>query len=87
MSEYDKNGKLVWRHDDLYQHHDARRLHDGAIYAAFSELSDNQKKHIKGGVPGSESPGGPFDELIRQVNDAGQTTWEWSLLSSDLSKC
>ena len=31
MSEYDASGNLVWRHDDPYQHHDVRRLENGAI--------------------------------------------------------
>ena len=84
MSEYDKSGKLVWRHDDPYQHHDARRLPDGAIYAAFSELSDAQKAQIPGGVPGSETPGGPFGEVIRRVDESGQTVWEWSFLNLGL---
>jgi outer membrane protein assembly factor BamB len=83
MSEYDKDGTLVWRHDDPFQHHDARRLPNGAIYAAFSELSDVEKTQIKGGVPGSETPGGPFGEVIRRVNESGETLWEWSFLKLD----
>jgi len=77
MSEYTPQGELVWRHEDPYQHHDARRLADGVVYAAFTELSDVTKAGIKGGIPGSESEGGPFGECIRGVNNAGDIVWEW----------
>ena len=77
MSEYTPTGELVWRHEDPYQHHDTRRLPDGAINAAFTEIPDSTKAAIKGGIPGSEANGGPFGEVIRQVNDAGEIVWEW----------
>ena len=77
MAEYDKAGGLVWAHEDPYQHHDAKRLANGAIYAAFTELDEQDKAAIRGGVPGTESDGGPFGEVIRQVDDSGTVVWEW----------
>ncbi|WP_439144219.1 arylsulfotransferase family protein [Planktotalea sp.] len=77
MSEYDPAGNLLWRHDDPYQHHDARRLENGAIFAAFTELSEVEKSQIQGGYPGSETPGGPYGEAIRQVDENGTLVWEW----------
>lgn len=77
MAEYDRDGRLVWSHEDPYQHHDARRLDNGAIYAAFTELADAEKSSIRGGVPGSEADGGPFGEVIRQVDEEGRVVWEW----------
>lgn len=77
ISEYAPDSTLLWQHDDPYQHHDARRLEDGAIYAAFTELSDDVKAKIPGGHPGTETPGGPFGEVIRRVNEAGQVAFEW----------
>ena len=78
MSTYAPDGTLLWRHIDPWQHHDARRLNDGAIYAAFADLSAEEKAAIPGGAPGTEQDGGPFGEVIRQVNDSGETIWEWS---------
>ncbi len=77
LTEYAFDGRRVWSHDDPYQHHDARRLTDGAIYAAFTELSHADKALVSGGIPQSETPGGPFGEAIRQVNEAGDVVWEW----------
>lgn len=77
LSEYDAAGTLLWRHIDPYQHHDARRLPQGAIYAAFTELNEQTKSRIPGGAAGSETPGGPYGEAIRQVDEDGNLVWEW----------
>ena len=77
LSEYDAHSKLLWRHDDPYQHHDARRLEQGAVYAAFTDIPDETKAQILGGAPNTETPGGPFGEAIRQVSEEGQVLWEW----------
>jgi len=77
LREYTANGTLVWSHEDPYQHHDARRLANGVVYAAFTELSTADKALIQGGIPGSETPGGPFGEVIREVNNVGDVVWEF----------
>ena len=77
ISEYAPDGTLLWRHDDPYQHHDARRLDDGAIYAAFTDISAETKAKIRGGLAGTETPDGPFGEVIRRVDEAGAVQWEW----------
>ena len=79
LCEYAPDGALVWSHEDPYQHHDARRLPQGAVYAAFSELTDAEKQEVPGGIPGSASEGGPYGEVIREVNETGEVQWEWSL--------
>ena len=79
LCEYTPDGALVWRHEDPYQHHDARRLPEGAVYAAFSELTESEKQAVPGGIPGSGSEGGPYGEVIREVDEAGAVQWEWSL--------
>jgi outer membrane protein assembly factor BamB len=79
LCEYDRDGALVWSHEDPYQHHDARRLASGAIYAAFSELSETNKQAVPGGVSGSHSEGGPYGEVIREVDEDGRVVWEWDL--------
>lgn len=86
IREYDPKGRVVWSHDDPYQHHDARRLEDGAIYAAFSELSAAERVAVPGGIPGSETEGGPYGEVIRQVNEAGDVVWEWDFRTLDAQR-
>jgi len=86
MRHYAPDGALLWSHDDPYQHHDARRLKDGAIYAAFTDLNAAERAKVKGGVAGSETEFGPFGEEIKQVNEQGETVWSWSFAKLDQDK-
>ena len=87
MCEYDWDGNLVWEHEDLLQHHDARRLENGgAAYIAWDHLDDGVAKRIKGGVPGSERDGGMLNEVIREVDAGGNLVWEWSNTELDFDK-
>ncbi len=81
MSTYAADSSLLWRHVDPWQHHDARRLKDGVVYSAFADWGPDSKAKIPGGVQGSETDGGPFGEVIRHVNENGETIWEWSFHS------
>ncbi len=84
MREYDWHGKLVWEHQDPWQHHDARRLPNGhAVYLAFTPLPADAGAAILGGIPGSESEGGIFGECIREVDAAGHVVWEWHFTEFD----
>lgn len=79
MREYDWNSNIVWEHQDLYQHHDARRLaNGGTAYLAFSELSAEEQSLVRGGIPGSETEPGIFGETIREIDKTGKVVWEWN---------
>ncbi|MFK7838296.1 MAG: arylsulfotransferase family protein [Sulfitobacter sp.] len=78
VSIYDWDSTLIWQHDDPGQHHDARQLDDGRlIYLANTPLTDKERAAIVGGVPGTEPEGGPFGEVIREVDSTGTIRWEW----------
>ncbi len=77
MREYDWNGKVVWEHVDPWQHHDARRLPDGAVYAAYTSMSAQEEARIAGGIAGSEPEGGMCGEVLREVDERGAVVWEW----------
>lgn len=80
MREYDWDGKLIWEHQDPYQHHDARRLRNGgAAYLAYTEMERDQQTRVIGGIPGSEAGPDIFGETIREVDAAGNVVWEWNL--------
>ncbi len=80
MREYDWQGNVVWEHLDPYQHHDARRLENGAVYAAYTFMDPKEQARIAGGIPGSEPEGGMSGEVIREVDDHGRIVWEWDLM-------
>ena len=79
LREYDWDGKIVWDHIDRHQHHDARKLPNGnAIYLAWEIVPKKIHKRIKGGLPGTEGHGGHiYGDVVREVNRAGETVWEW----------
>lgn len=77
MREYDWQGNIVWEHVDPYQHHDARRLKDGAVYLAYTEMSREDQARVAGGVAGTEPENGMSGEVIREVDDRGNIVWEW----------
>jgi hypothetical protein len=80
MREYDWAGNVVFEHIDPWQHHDARRLANGnTVYLAFTDLNEQQRAEIKGGVPGSEIAPGIMGECVREVDANGAVVWEWPL--------
>ena len=77
MREYDRSSTIVWEHCDPYQHHDAQRLRaGGAAYLAYTDIDEDQRSAIIGGIAGSESPIGICGEAIRQVDEGGNVVWE-----------
>ena len=78
MQEIDWDGNVVWEYRDPYQHHDFRKLRNGnLIYLGWELLPDEAAKLVKGGIPGSEHKEGIWGDYIREVNQAGETVWEW----------
>lgn len=78
MREYDWDGNIVWEHEDPSQHHDARRLSGGGtVYLANVPLSEKERKAVLGGVAGTEPEGGPYGEVIREIDAEGKIVWEW----------
>ncbi len=80
MREYDWDGNVVWEHVDPWQHHDARRLGDGAIYAAYTPMSSSEQARIAGGIAGSEPQGGMCGEVLRELDGRGEVVWEWDCI-------
>lgn len=75
---YDWDGKVLWEHLDPLQHHDARPLQKGgAAYLAWEKIPKKFHRRIKGGIPGTEERGAIWGDVIREVNEAGEITWEW----------
>ena len=87
LREYDWDGNIVWQHRDDLQHHDARRLPGGgAVYSAWELLDADIAAAIPGGVPGTEHEDGIYGEVIREVDEAGETVWEWRITDLDIGK-
>jgi hypothetical protein len=90
MREYDWDSKIVWEHHDENQHHDARRLPNGnTVYIAWKKMTDEEFARVKGGVAGTEhsfDDGGPYQDVIREVDSDGNVVWEWASTELDMDK-
>ena len=59
LVELDPQGKIVWEHKDLMQHHDLSQTPNGnVVYLAWELTPSKEAERIQGGVPGSEHENG-----------------------------
>ncbi|MGE0257236.1 MAG: aryl-sulfate sulfotransferase [Alphaproteobacteria bacterium] len=81
--EADWHGRILWevRHPD--HHHDARKLRNGnVLLLCLKPLAADLARQVRGGLPGTEAPGGGKDGLIYadylvEMTTAGEIVWEW----------
>ncbi len=77
MAEMDWEGRVIWQHEDPYQHHDARRTASGgAIYLTVERMPDELAARVKGGSP-KRKPGPMWADVIIEVDASGNRVWEW----------
>jgi len=79
LREYDWNGKVVWEHRHVGQHHDFRRLPNGnTIFLGWEIVPPEIAKRVPGGLPGTSHPDGcMYGDFIHEVTPAGKVVWEW----------
>ena len=78
LVEMDWNGNIVWEHVNHLQHHDFRRLANGnTVYLHWELMSEERAALVPGGIAGSEHEEGIFGDVVREINPAGETVWEW----------
>ncbi|MCL4377182.1 MAG: aryl-sulfate sulfotransferase [Actinobacteria bacterium] len=78
--ELDWDGNEIWRYDDPNITHDFKILKNGNIAVLrFVLLPEEIQKKVKGGVPGTELPGGVMAApQIREINRNKEIVWEWN---------
>jgi hypothetical protein len=78
MLEVGPDGEVLREHRDPTAHHDAHHLGEGRLlYTALEALPDPEARSVPGGVPGTEHEGTLYADVIKQVDAAGRTEWEW----------
>ncbi len=79
IREYDWNGKVLWEHRHVGQHHDFRRLPNGnTIFLGWEVVPPEIEKRIPGGLAGTSHPDGcMYGDNILEVTPEGKTVWEW----------
>ncbi|MGB0696202.1 MAG: aryl-sulfate sulfotransferase [Rhodospirillaceae bacterium] len=79
--EVTPGGEIVWRHEDIYHHHDAAWLANGnLLYTVAAPLPADKAKRITGGDPRKDGADGIVQsDIVREVNRAGDVVWEWRI--------
>ena len=79
LREYEWDGKVVWEHRHVGQHHDFRRLPNGnTIYLGWEVVPPEIATRIPGGIAGTSHPDGcMYGDTIQEITPAGKVVWEW----------
>jgi hypothetical protein len=79
LREYDWNGKVVWEHRHVGQHHDFRRLPNGnTIFLAWEKVPPDIESRVPGGIAGTlHDDGCMYGDFIREITPDGKVVWEW----------
>ncbi|KAL4966300.1 ASST-domain-containing protein [Aspergillus stella-maris] len=69
MMQVDHQGNIVRKYTDPRAHHDQNHLDDGTLlYTTLEPLTTEEASRVRGGIPGSEAPGGTmYADIIKLV--------------------
>ena len=75
------DGDVVWRHEDIYHHHDANWLPNGnLLYTVAAPLPAAKAARVIGGDPRRDGADGIIQsDIVREVNRKGEIVWEWRI--------
>ena len=77
LRELAPDGEVIWRHVDIWHHHDQRKMpHGGALYMSLEKVPDELAARVVGGHP---APGGTgmYADVLVEVDRDGNRIWEW----------
>lgn len=79
--EVTPDGDIVWRHEDIYHHHDGAWLPNGNIlYTVAAPLPADKAARITGGDASKDGADGVVQsDIVREVNRKGEVVWEWRI--------
>lgn len=79
--EVTADGEIVWRHEDIYHHHDANWLPNGhLLYTVAAPLPADKAAKVIGGDPRKDGADGIIQsDIVREVNRKGEVVWEWQI--------
>lgn len=79
LREYDWDGKVVWEHRHVGQHHDHRRLANGnTVFLAWEVVPEKVVGRIRGGLPDTRHADGcMYGDCILEIAPDGRPVWDW----------
>jgi hypothetical protein len=77
--EVDWEGKVVWKHEEPYMHHDFSRLPNGnMLLNLYIPVPKHIAAKVKGGLAGTELKDGTWwGAGFREITPEGKVVWEW----------
>jgi hypothetical protein len=79
LREYDWDGRVLWEHRHIGQHHDFRRLANGnTLFLGWEVVPPEIAARIPGGIDNSSHPDGcMYGDTVVEIAPDGKTVWEW----------
>jgi len=78
LVEVDWEGNIVWKYEDLYMHHDFRRLGNGnTLINRHVKIPPEIAAGVKGGIPETDSKEGMWGDSFQEITPEGKIIWEW----------
>lgn len=80
LAEVDPHGKVIRTALHPFHHHDATVLSNGNLLVnAVEPLPPNTARRVRGGIPGSEAPGGViYGDVVYEMTWDGEIIWRWA---------
>jgi hypothetical protein len=78
LLELDRESNVVWEHEDLYMHHEFRRLPNGnTMMIRWIQTPPSIASKIAGGLPSVNTDGVNWSDALIEIDSAGRVVWEW----------
>ncbi|MDE2694165.1 MAG: aryl-sulfate sulfotransferase [Paracoccaceae bacterium] len=78
IREVKPNGDVIWRHKDIWHHHDQRKMpHGGALYMSLEKVPVELASKVKGGHKAPDGTNEMYADVLIEIDKNGNTIWEW----------
>ena len=78
VREVSPSGEVLWRHADIWHHHDQRRMpHGGALYMSMEPVPDELAQQVRGGHARPDGKTDMYADVLVEVDKNGNRIWEW----------
>lgn len=78
LVELDWEGKVVWKYENPYLHHDFCRLDNGNTLLNLHVLMPRELvSRVQGGIKDTELMQGMWDNAFREITPTGEVVWDW----------
>ncbi|WP_171181245.1 aryl-sulfate sulfotransferase [Ruegeria sp. HKCCD8929] len=78
VREVSPSGEILWRHKDIWHHHDQRKMpHGGALYMSLEQVPPDLAREVGGGHAAPDGTKEMYADVLVEVDKNGNRIWEW----------